>query len=179
VPQSVTSATGAPWSAGFARVLDLRREEERLLAGHPERAGDGVGAREREDHDRDHEQHRAPAEADDVGEAELQAEEHDADPHQPLRRQREPGLQRAGERGPGSGDLRRDDPERDRDREQRDRGDERVHGPRDERRGGRGGEAGERGVDARGGGGHQIQPEGIHACSRQNQVGTSCPVQRG
>ena len=47
------------------------------------------------------------------------------------------------------------------------------------RGGGRDREAGERGVEAGGGGGHQIQPDGIHACSRQNQVGTSCPTHSG
>jgi hypothetical protein len=99
------------------------------VTGQAKRSPQHPGDPERQQHHDDDCGDSHPAEPDDVDQAELQPEQHDADTHEAFSRHREPGRPNPLEQRACCGQLRHDDSERYRRCQQRDGGNQGVNQP--------------------------------------------------
>jgi hypothetical protein len=104
-------------------------------SGHPEHAAERQRAEERDEHGGHDREHRADAEPEHLPQAELQAEEHDAEAQELLRRPAQPAVRRRGQ------ERADQHAQHDGYGQRAHRGEERVHAERDRRAHRRGDEA--------------------------------------
>ena len=111
------------------------------MPGKSEESADPDGDSECQQHDRDHSENWNPPEAQDIDQAELEAEKNDRDSHKPLRCQRKARSERTAEESGGCRNLSDGNAEGNGSGEQWNRREHGVNPPADQPRGGRGGYA--------------------------------------